>query len=79
MSVCNDQTTFNKAVKIAADDYLGTTKTSNTFMVVSIIIYLILLIWAVMIAMQVSSREDRTLHIFFAIMAPPAYIISHFL
>lgn len=80
MSVCDSQADFNQAFKKALDDYNGkNVKGYNTGMAVAAVIYLLLLVWAVVIAMKIPDRDHRTLHIFFAIMCPPLYIISHFI
>ena len=80
MSICQDQNSFNIAFKKALDDYNGkNVKNYNVIMGVSAAIYLILLIWAIFLAIKIPDRDHRTLHIFFAIACPPLYIISHYL
>jgi putative exporter of polyketide antibiotics len=80
MSICSSQSDFNIAVKKALDNYEGKNKKGyKDFMLVFSIIYLILTIWAVFLAMKIPDREHRTLHIFFAIVAGPVYLISSWL
>lgn len=81
MSLCNDQTTFNSAVKKALDSYTTNddTKSGKIAPIVLAVIYIVFLIWALILAMKVEDRDHKTLHIFFAITAPPLYVLSHYL
>ena len=50
---------------------------SQAYMALVTILYLVLLVWAMILAMQ-TSKEVRTLNIVFALLAPPIYIIAHY-
>jgi hypothetical protein len=80
-NVCNDQKTFNKAVKKAIkhiddDDDENQNKTSKLFMV---LITLFFYLWAVLLALKVSDKDHRVLHITLALLLGPLYVLSYYL
>lgn len=84
MSLCSDQNTFNTAVTNALNNYQQTqvqNQTQNWKQAGLIVfaIWIILTIWAVMLALQVTDPSDRILNIFLAIVSPPFYLISYFI
>lgn len=75
-SVCDNQVKFNRAVKTALDNYVN--PKPNGAMTVAVIIYLVLIVLAVMLALRVPDMEHRVLHVVFAIMGAPLYILAYF-
>lgn len=77
MSVCNNQTDFNKAVNAALTYSQNQNKKITVSMTVFLIIWLVLLIIAVYLATK-SDPSQRVIHLFLAFFAPPLYILSVF-
>jgi hypothetical protein len=81
-SVCQDQVTFNNAVKTAIkqmnEDKM---KENRGIKAVVLVLYLVLTVWALTLAInaQVSSQTERILHLIFAILASPVYILAYYL
>ena len=81
-SVCKDQTTFNEAVKTAVkqmnEDKM---KEHRTIKSLVLVLYLVMAVWALVLAMnaQVSTQTERIIHLVFAIVASPVYILSYYL
>jgi heme/copper-type cytochrome/quinol oxidase subunit 4 len=79
MSVCANQTTFNSALKTAVKDVEEKERKDNMVArTVGGILYLILTIWAVMLAMKTDGNV-RQLHMIFAFLFSPVYIIAYYL
>jgi len=78
-NVCGNQDDFNMAVREAAK---YTEKQELEKMKPMIYVYLVLwfifITWAVMLALKVSP-QDRVIHLVFAIMAPPVYVLASYL
>jgi ABC-type Na+ efflux pump permease subunit len=79
MSVCKDNDSFKEAFKKAveyteekADKPLAMTR------IVSTLIYIILIVWAVILAMKVP-EDRRLLHLVLGLVFSPLYIIAHYL
>lgn len=43
------------------------------------IIYMIFLFWAIILAMKVQNNENKIIHMIFALIASPIYILSYYL
>lgn len=78
-NVCASQDTFNKAFKEAVKNYGQIPEKDKNLYTVVAIIYLVLTIWALILAMHVSDSEHRVIHIIFAVLFGPLYVLSHYL
>jgi hypothetical protein len=80
-NVCQDQKSFNQAFENAVDNY-GKDKCQSTGCKVTLaiitIVMLIFYIWAVLLALRVKDPEHRVLHIIFALMAGPIYVLAYY-
>jgi hypothetical protein len=82
MSVCNDQQTFNKAVRNAIqhiDDDDDNKQQNQTAKVIVSVIMLVFYLWALLLAMRVSDPQHRVLHIICALLTGPLYVLSFYL
>jgi hypothetical protein len=82
MSVCNDQQTFNKAVRNAIqhiDDDDDNKQQNQTAKVIVSVIMLVFYLWALLLAMRVTDPQHRVLHIIFALLTGPLYVLSFYL
>ena len=79
-NVCSDQKTFNKAVRHAIRhlDEEDEPKNDTTKMIMTLIV-LSFYLWAVLLAMKVSDKEHRVLHIKVALLTGPLYVLSYYL
>lgn len=75
-NICQNQAKFNNAMKTALDNYVN--PKPNGAMVAGAFIYLLLIVFAVVLALRIPDSEHRILHVTFAIMAAPIYILSYF-
>ena len=83
MSLCSDQKTFNRAVRKAIDhiDDVDENDQSNSFGV-KLIVSLIMIsfyLWALLLALKVSDKEHRVLHVTLALLTGPLYVLSYYL
>jgi hypothetical protein len=78
--VCDNQADFNEAVRhaIKYSQEQAYKDVPKGAMYVYVIVYLILFIWALMLALQVKG-SDRPLHIALAVLFSPVYILSYYL
>jgi hypothetical protein len=82
MSVCNDQQTFNKAVRNAIqhiDDDDDNKQQNQTAKVIVSVIMLVFYLWALLLAMRVSDPQHRVLHIILALLTGPLYVLAFYL
>ena len=79
MSVCNNQQDFESALKSASRYVRDEEKPPSNTMKVVCIVYLIIGVWALLLALRVPSGTKRIEHIVFALIFPPAYIVAHYL
>ena len=78
-SVCDDQDTFNQAVYNAMKYEKKRERPSKTVHMVASIIYIILLFWAVSLAMKMTPKSETIEHVLLAILFPPVYIIAYYM
>jgi hypothetical protein len=80
MPVCNNQDDFNVALKKGIQyNNEEVSRQMSGVATVSLILYAIFLIWALMIVSKtVPKGIIRTQHILFAICASPIYVLSHY-
>lgn len=77
-NVCQDQETLNKALRKAVVREIRKNEPSNFIKTSSIIIYFIIIFYAVMLALK-TPENTRQLHVIFAFLFSPLYIISYYL
>jgi hypothetical protein len=79
--VCSDQSTFNNALSNGLDSYTDSKKPKKGVMIAVSVTWAVLLVIAIIIALQadVPDHSHRVYHLFFALLAPPIYIIAHLL
>lgn len=79
-NVCDNQDDFNvafrKALKQNEKDDI---KKAKGWIYVYLILWLVFLIWALMLAMQVSPGPNRVVHLFLALLFSPAYVVGSYL
>jgi DNA-binding XRE family transcriptional regulator len=80
-NVCNDQKTFNKAVRKAINHIEDDDEKpkNNTARMIMVLITLTMYLWAVLLALKVSDKEHRVLHITLALLLGPLYVLSFYL
>lgn len=77
--VCNNQADFNMAFRKAlVANNKQDVKNMGGWLYVYVTLWFIFLFWAIVIAMRVSAGRERTLHLVFAIVASPAYVLAHY-
>ncbi len=75
-NVCDDQEKFNKAFNKAV---IALDKKPNMLTrLISALIVVVILVWALLLAMQVPA-DRRQVHLVLALVFAPFYIISHYL
>jgi hypothetical protein len=86
-NVCDSQRRFNLAFKEAVDYYDEKKKYDEeefkarhpmTTMLM-VVFYLILVVWALILAAKVGTKEQRVLHISLALLFPPTYIVGYYI
>ena len=78
-NVCKNQSTFNNAFTNALNYYSTHENMPSLLTILYAILLLIFLIWAVFLSLQMKKSNERILHLFFAIIASPLYIIAYYL
>lgn len=80
MSVCDNQNDFNVAVKNALKyNVKETEKKMKPYIYVMLVLGVIFLVWAILLAMQVAPGPGRVVHLVFAMMFSPMYVIAYYL
>lgn len=78
--VCNNQDDFNEAVNKAIKyNNNENMKKAKPWIYVYLVVWLIFLIWAIVLAMQIAPGHDRVVHLVFAIVFSPAYVLGYYL
>ena len=79
-SVCSDQQTFNNAVRTALDsEAMYNAKRFKWANFVYLIVWLLFLVWALtLINKTFLPLEQRVEHTFFALIAPPLYVLAFY-
>jgi hypothetical protein len=79
-NVCNTQddfnVAFNKAIKQNNKDAM---KKAGPWVYVYIVLYLVFFVWALLLAMQNPAGPSRIVHLVFAMVFSPIYVISYYL
>lgn len=89
-NICSDQDAYNHAFKKALNKYkkdedikYGLRCDENDTgckvgVVVMFIIMILFYLWALILALKVSDKEHRTLHVLFALATGPLYVLAHY-
>lgn len=78
--VCGNQADFNQALQAAVKyNNQQAVKQAGAWIWVYLVLYLVFFVWAVMLAIQVAAGPDRTMHLVFAVVFSPLYVLSHYL
>lgn len=80
MSVCATQDDFNVAVDKAVKYVIHKQETRKltAAQMISALIYLLIVIWALLLALSMPSSE-RVEHVLFALLFAPVYIMAYYL
>lgn len=79
-NICNDQENLDRALTKALNDYTGKTmEINNGWVVLYLILFFVFLFWAVTLAFKLKKSSERVIHLIFAIMTSPLYIICYYL
>jgi hypothetical protein len=77
--VCGNQSDFNMAFnKALKQNNKEAMKKAKAWVVVSLTVWLIFFIWALMLAMQLPQGSDKTVHLVFAMAFSPVYVLAHY-
>lgn len=78
-TVCDTQNDFNHAFRDAVKYVNKKDRPKMWVQIVAMVILLIMIVWALMLAMRVSSGADQKVHLVLALVFAPFYIISYYL
>ena len=70
---------MESAVAAALERENKRAKAASPAMIISTLLYLALLVWALMLASRVAPGPYRTLHLTMAILFAPAYVLAHYI
>lgn len=76
-NVCDDQKTFNRAVKKALN-HLDDDDQNQTSHLILALITLTFYVWALLLALKVEDKQHRVLHVLFALVFGPLYVLAHY-
>lgn len=80
LSPCDNQDDFNVAFRNALKyNEKENMKKARPYMYVYLVLWLVVTVWALLLAMQVPAGNSRVLHVFFALVASPMYVLSFYL
>lgn len=78
--VCDNQDDFNHAFRKAIkNNNQENMEKARPWLYVYMVLWMIFLIWALLLAMKVPAGQERVLHVFFALVASPAYVLAYYL
>lgn len=79
-NVCKNQQTFDKAFQNALDNYYyNEPQMPVGITIMYFLLFILFLVWALYLAMKVQISSERIIHIIFAILLSPLYVISYYL
>jgi len=78
VNVCNDQKTFNKAVRKAINHLDDDQNQTSTSKLIFTLITLTFYVWALLLALKVEDKQQRVLHSLFALLFGPFYVLAHY-
>jgi bacteriorhodopsin len=77
-NVCDSQDDFNQAFR-AAIKYNNQQNMKGAWVWVYVGLWAVFLIWGIILSMKVEDENERKLHMVFAIVASPAYVLAYYL
>ncbi len=82
-NVCLDQKTYNNAFIKAFRNYNNTedeckTDICRTHMTIFKVILILFYIWAALLACKVEDKNERIIHLIFAFLTGPVYVLAHY-
>lgn len=78
--VCDSQDDYNQAFRNALKyNREQNMKSAGNWIWVYLVIHLVFLFWGVMLASKVQPGPYRTMHMMFALLFSPVYVLSHYL
>lgn len=80
-NVCNNQQSFNKAVRNAINHLDDDDENKHQNKVAKIIISVFMLVfylWALLLAMRITDPQHRVLHIILALLTGPLYVLAYY-
>ena len=78
-NVCNNQKTFNRAVKKAINHLDDVDEDQNqTSKLFLALITLTFYVWALLLALKVDDKQHRILHVLFALVFGPLYVLAYY-
>jgi len=79
-NVCKNQQTFNGAFQNALNNYYyNQPQMPIGITILYFLLFILFIVWALYLAMKVKMSPERIIHIIFAIIVSPLYIISYYL
>jgi len=78
--VCQNQDDFNQAFYNAVKYNNKTVMDKNrTWLFIYGMLYIVFMIWAVSLALKIPAGSDRTMHLLFAILFGPLYVLAYYI
>lgn len=77
--ICNSQDDFNVAFEGAVKYVEKKQRPSKFIMIISLIIMITLIIWALSLANKIASVKEKLVHFILAILVSPVYIIAYYI
>ncbi len=78
--VCDNQDDFNMAIRKAIrHNNKENIEKAKPWLYTYSVIWMIFLIWSVVLVMKMAPNSDRVIHLVFAIVFSPAYVLSYYL
>jgi len=78
-SVCSDPKAFASALKRASKYVRKEEEPSRSVKVAFIAMYVIVAVWALILALKIAPKDELVKHLALALIFPPVYIISYYL
>ena len=76
-NVCSNQDDFNHALKSALRHIeKENIKNENSYMFLYLVPWMIFFVWALILALKVPAGPMKTIHVLFAILFSPLYVIA---
>lgn len=79
MSVCDSQDRFNDAFEDAIKYVEKKQRPSKATILVGLIIFIVIFLWAIYLAAKTNPGQEKTLHLTLAMVFSPFYVISSYL
>ena len=80
-NVCASQAEFNVAFENAIKNREKNIreKKLTPVQIIGVVIYILVIVWAILLAVRVSSAEMRTMHIVYALVLAPVYVLAYYM